>query len=204
MIVGLSGYARSGKDTAGKALIECGFVRRSFADKLRQFLLALDPIVDAEGVMGSDYGYGGELHPVADATTRRLSEVVNTHGWEDAKDYFDEVRELLQRCGTEAGRKVLGENVWVNAVMQEREAFELTVITDVRFPNEAAAVLDRGGMVIRIKRPGVGPRTDDNGDVHPSETALDDWDFDAIVLNDGTEEELREEVLRLSARLMAA
>jgi dephospho-CoA kinase len=45
MIVGISGYARSGKDEAAKALVEMGFERRAFADKLREFLLALNPMV---------------------------------------------------------------------------------------------------------------------------------------------------------------
>jgi hypothetical protein len=163
VIVGLSGYARCGKDTAAKTLIDHGFVRVSFADKLRAFLLALNPIilqtVEGRGV--------------------RLAEIVeDSLGWEDAKDDFPEVRALLQRCGTEAGRQVLGENVWVEATL--RDLPNNVVVTDVRFPNEAQAIKDLGGRIIRITRPHFGPTNP-----HPSETALDDWTFDHHVVNDG-------------------
>lgn len=52
------------------------------------------------------------------------------------------------------------------------------IITDVRFPNEAEAIKDRGGFIIRIDRPGVEPVN-----AHPSETALDNWDFDYRIAN---------------------
>ena len=53
-------------------------------------------------------------------------------------------------------------------------------MTDVRFPNEAQRIKDLGGVVWRVKRPGVGP-----ANYHESETALDDWPFDAVLENDG-------------------
>ena len=46
MIIGLSGYAQSGKDTVAKVLIEeYGFTRIAFADKIREFLYDLNPQV---------------------------------------------------------------------------------------------------------------------------------------------------------------
>ena len=46
MIVGFSGYARCGKDTAADHLVEhYGFEHRGFADKLREALYALNPII---------------------------------------------------------------------------------------------------------------------------------------------------------------
>jgi len=52
------------------------------------------------------------------------------------------------------------------------------VITDTRFPNEAKAIKDAGGIVIRVDRPGVKAVN-----THPSETALDDWNFDYKIMN---------------------
>lgn len=52
------------------------------------------------------------------------------------------------------------------------------IITDCRFPNEAQAVKDKGGIIIRIDRPGVNPIND-----HPSETGLDNWKFDYKIAN---------------------
>ncbi len=199
LLVGLSGYARSGKDTAAKVLTEGSWVRESFADRLRAFLLALDPIVDGEvdsygeGCCDLCYSVVHEIKPT------RLSEIIADIGWERAKDSYAEVRELLQRCGTDAGRKVLGSDVWVNAVFTDWDGSTPTVVTDVRFPNEAEAIVARGGVVLRVNRPGVGPREDALGQVHPSETALDDWDFDAVLVNDGTLEDLHAKVVRAVA-----
>ena len=192
MIVGISGYARSGKDEAAKALIAAGWRRDAFADRLRAFLLAQNPIV---------------LYPVPGGVPEytRLSVLVNDIGWERAKLESPEVADLLLRCGTEAGRRVLGADVWVNAVMREYDlamnSYSLNpadeprlVITDVRFENEAEAIRQRGGLVIRIERPGVLPRRTSSGAWHVSETALDDYEFDSVILNDGTPEDLRRDI----------
>ena len=48
-IIGLSGFARSGKDEAAKVLVEeFGFKRVGFADKLREVLYALNPLVEVK------------------------------------------------------------------------------------------------------------------------------------------------------------
>jgi hypothetical protein len=57
-------------------------------------------------------------------------------------------------------------------------------------PNEADAIVDAGGQVIRITRPGVGPV---NG--HVTERALDGYDFDGVFANDRTPAALAAEVL---------
>jgi hypothetical protein len=71
------------------------------------------------------------------------------------------------------------------------------IITDVRFPNEAQAIVDRGGIMIRINRT---DKSRINAD-HPSETALDNWDgFNYIIDNNGTIEDLHahaEAILKL-------
>jgi hypothetical protein len=168
MLIGLAGYARSGKDTIGKILVERGFQRVAFADKLREFALAIDPII-------------------WDRPRFRLSDVVEVEGWEGAKEN-PEVRSLLQRLGTEAGRNILGEDVWVNAALDIPPGDY--VITDVRFPNELEAIRSRGGQVWLVSRPGYGPI---NG--HPSETALSGCRFDHVICNDFDIEHMKEQVL---------
>jgi hypothetical protein len=69
------------------------------------------------------------------------------------------------------------------------------IITDVRFPNEAQAIKDRGGIIIRIERPGGESHC---GGAHASETALDDYDFDIVINNDGTIDELIDKVKQLN------
>jgi len=75
------------------------------------------------------------------------------------------------------------------------------IITDTRFPNELAAVEERGGITIKVDRPyttvvGVSgiPATFSQTQFHSSETALDNSSFDYVILNNGTMEELIKEV----------
>lgn len=181
LIVGLSGYARSGKDEAAKILVEeFGFVRISFADKLRDFLYALNPIVEI--------GVNGEYI--------RLQEVIDHFGWDGYKDtpYVSEVRPLLQRLGTEAGRTVLWDSIWIDAAFAGLAKNGRYVIADARFPNEAEAIESRGGQIVRIERAGNGPAVLPDGTVHASETSLDDWRFEAILRNNGTLEEFHEKI----------
>jgi hypothetical protein len=177
-LIGLSGYARSGKDTAAAALVLDGWQRVSFADVLRNFLYAVNPVIMSSALFG----------------TTRLAEYVDTFGWEKAKDDVPEVRALLQRVGTDAGRNILGENVWIDAALSGLEPDGSYVVTDCRFPNEAQAIRDRGGYVFRITRPGFAPT---NG--HVSETALDDFRFDAHIGNVGSQADLAYKIRELAA-----
>ncbi|MEU6056956.1 hypothetical protein [Streptomyces sp. NPDC047097] len=180
LLVGLAGFARSGKDSAAQALIEGGWRRDAFADRLKSFLHRQNPLVPT----------------AADAPPVRLAPLVAAYGWDGAKTRFPEVRRLLHSTGTDAGRVTLGEDVWVDALFNdhapEREAL---VITDVRYPNEARAIQSRGGVLIWIDRPGVTPARDGNGVPYPSETALADWTFDAVLRNDGDLDDLRSRLI---------
>lgn len=168
-LVGLWGYAGSGKDTAAEALVADGWRRDAFADRMRTALYALNP-----KVVGS----------------ARVSDLVADFGWDRAKRECLEVRELLQRFGTEAGRSVLGENVWVDALMRNVQPGERVVVTDMRFPNELAAIRGAGGLTVAILRRDYGPV---NG--HVSETALADLGlFDVVLENDGTVADLHEQI----------
>lgn len=175
-IIGLSGYARSGKDEAAKILVEeFGFTRVAFADKLREVLYQLNPLVISD--KGQNFA--------------RVQWIVDNFGWDGYKKsiYSDDMRQLLQRLGTEAGRQTLWDSIWIDAAFASATENSKVVVTDCRFPNEAQAIKDRGGEVWRIERLGVGPANS-----HPSETSLDNWKFDAWLGNDGTLEEYRETV----------
>ena len=102
------------------------------------------------------------------------------------------VREFLQRVGTEGIRNGVHEDAWVNALFSDYYNQDQWIITDCRFPNEANAIKDRGGKIVRIVRPGVSAVN-----AHPSETALDEWDFDHVIHNDGTLEELKTKALEI-------
>ncbi|MFJ9827730.1 hypothetical protein ACIRSU_25705 [Streptomyces sp. NPDC101160] len=168
LLVGLAGAARSGKDTAAEALLSSGWQRKAFADKVKEMLYALDPIM-----LEKEYAEG--------VTSLRYE--VDGYGWETTKDVYPEVRQYLQRLGTEGGRAALGEDVWVHALLHDCETWGPTVITDVRFPNEADAIRSRGGLVILVERAGQDHAAHAG---HASENALAGYEFDAVIRNDGT------------------
>lgn len=118
------------------------------------------------------------------------------------------VREFLQKLGTDAMRYGLHPNVWVNALFADYKQDILAgptpnfegsgqaykhpnwIITDVRFPNEADAIREKGGLLIQVRRPDITVHTDMTP-LHESETALDDYTgFDHVIINDEGLEEL--------------
>jgi hypothetical protein len=168
MIIGLSGYAQSGKDTVAQILIsEFGFTRVAFADKIRELLVQIDPLIDGTG--------------------KRVSDVVEAFGWEDAKR-FHEVRRLLQDLGVGA-RNVFGKNFWVAIATKDLDPHTDYVFTDVRFTNEANILKELGGHIWRVHRPGYEAV---NG--HVSEHELNEWNFDEMVYNAGSLDDLSDVV----------
>lgn len=195
MIVGLNGYAQSGKDTAAEALVKAGYDRLAFADRMREALYALNPIVaavpDAGLVEHARENMGVKLAPGVGIEYLRLADAVDAVGWDEAKQ-LGEIRALLQRFGTEAGRDIHGRDCWVDLVMDQMMPGVDYVVTDARFANEVEAIHRAGGIVIRILREGTGPVND-----HVSDTGALDLHVDHTVLNNGTIAQLHAAVLDL-------
>ena len=191
MIIGISGYSGSGKDTIGAIIqyINCfnkgelsiedvckdykshewwleeqsDWEIRKFAGKLKDIASHLTGI-DIEDFEDQDFkktNLGREWWTTCDEGYQPMT-----------------VRDFLQKLGTDALRNGLHDNVWVNALMADYDEDSNWVITDTRFPNEAQAIKDKGGIVIRVDRPGVKPIN-----THPSETGLDNWKFDYTIAN---------------------
>lgn len=191
MIVGIGHKARRGKDTAASALVrDEGFVRIGFADALKELAVLVDPIVGETGPTNVGAGRG------------RLSYVVRQNGWDQAKDRYPEVRRFLQELGTGV-RQVLGEALWVEHVIRQVGDRDV-VIPDVRFPNEAQAIKDAGGIVVRIDR-AVPPRIAASASsTHDSETALDGWEFDYTIDNGGSIVDLENAIKEIVAEAKKA
>ena len=86
---------------------------------------------------------------------------------------------------------------WIPHPLMEPETYPNWIITDMRFPNELEAIKSRGGISIRVNRPyttvvgGNGiPATFNQNQFHPSETALDNAEFDYTIENNSTIEDL--------------
>jgi hypothetical protein len=188
VIIGLGHVAQVGKDTAAEGLIrDLGFQRHKFAAKLLELAMFADPIVS---------GIAGPQPANVNVGHGRFAWTVKGMGYDEAKSAYPEVRRFLQTLG-EGGRKVFGEDFWVDAAFAALPANRDVVFTDVRYRNEAEAIQAAGGYVIKVNRPG---RV---GSGHVSETDLADFDgWDAVVDNSGSIEQLQGEIVRLAREWM--
>lgn len=181
-ILGLTGFARSGKDTVADYLVEnYGFQKVSFAAPLKDMLRRLNPIVGSQLVRNAQ-----------DNTARpiRLEDLYSQYkDHEGVKNspYGEEVRDLWQRLGTDCVRAE-DEEFWVRAAMGQLSEGGRYVFTDCRFPNESQAIIDSSAKyasIWRVSRPGVQAV---NG--HVSEQYVGKLGENAVVTNDGTLDEL--------------
>lgn len=181
MIVGLGHVKQVGKGSAAEGLQrDLGFREIGFADKLKELAMISDPIIYANAVTNVGVGSG------------RLAKLVQSvGGWDKAKDTFPEIRAYLQRLG-EGGRAVFGDYFWIDQVFAQVIDEERVVVSDVRYRNEFEHILECGGKLIRIDRPGYLPVG------HVSETDLaeiHDEMWDAVVVNDGTVIQLQQKIV---------
>ena len=207
-LIGISGYSGAGKDTVGRVIqyLNCfnvgsvpineaihaehdwwmeeqsGWEIKKFAGKLKQIasLLTGIPIQKFEDQEFKKTLLGPEW------SRRELYE--SKAPWIAVGEYIDvpmSVREFLQKLGTESLRTGLHENVWLNALFADYTPESKWIITDVRFPNEAESIKSRGGIIIRVDRPGLKALND-----HPSEKSMDDYKFDYRITNSSSLENL--------------
>lgn len=188
-IVALTGVARSGKDTVAGFMNSFSYQRVAFADAVKEMVLALDPIIDGEV---EDCRFGDNERDHQKVGFRRLQHYVAAGGMEKAKEH-PEVRRLLQRMGTEAGREVLGKNIWIDVARTKITSVLAgngrVVVTDCRFVNEAEAIRKMGGVIWKLERPGAGIGTH-----HASEQQIGAIRADWVVLNNTTLDALRQAV----------
>lgn len=160
-VVGLAGYAGSGKNAAAEAL---GGVTIGFADPLYAGLATMLGV------------------PEEQLRARATKELPLGVG--------KSPRDLLRSLGTEWGRQLVRDDLWIwrarERILAARKAgASIVVICDVRFQNEAAFVRQElGGEIWWIDRPGIVP-----GD-HLSDRSLKAEHADRVVQNAGTLDEL--------------
>jgi hypothetical protein len=94
-------------------------------------------------------------------------------------------RYLMQTLGTEWGRQIIGEDIWVETVvsqiktLQAAQKHPLIVIDDLRFGNEAKAIVNLGGKIYRVRRAGF----DYTGE-HASEQPIPEQYIEGELVND--------------------
>lgn len=129
MIIGLTGKKGSGKSTVAGMLCEKYDYRiMSFATPIKDMLMAMGLTED---------------------------EIYNVDLKEKTIERFGKSpREMLQLLGTEFGRNLIADDVWVRTLEAKIESADRIVIDDVRFVNEAEMIRSKGGKIIRVTRMG--------------------------------------------------
>ena len=171
VLIGFAGRKFAGKDTAAEALD--GFVPFKCASTLKEMTRTF---LRKQGVR-----------------EEMVERLVEGDLKETPMPFFGKLstcRELQQKLGTEFGREILGENIWINNELSACADVPRVVFTDVRFDNECESIKSKGGFMIRVSRKGTSTEFSD----HPSETAIDTLDVDYEITNNGTIEELHAHV----------
>ena len=205
MIIGICGFIGSGKDTAANYLVGWhGFRRDSFAGALKDAVAHV-------------FGWDRELLEGLTTEARAWREQVDPWWAERLGMPHLTPRWVLQYWGTEVCRQGFHDDIWIAALENRlRQRTGHTVISDVRFPNEVAAIRNAGGRIVWIKRGAdpewcstlvqmrehdiaLGIRTDymKQFDVHASEWAWVGTRFDTVVDNNGSVEQLYEQLKNL-------
>ncbi len=220
LFVAISGKKGSGKDELARLIhlrLDSKFSSEitHFADPLKEMCIQLFGL-DRNLVYGSNADKerlttvewdGFPLRVSCKYSSETILEPINTNGvtWGDDLVELNENgllrkvprsgpmthRELLQVMGTDIFRERVYGNIWAEyPFKQDWKDANVVFIADCRFPNEVAETLNHGGVVIRVER--------DTGhaDTHPSETALNGYDWNQpnhfLVTNNGTLDDLRD------------
>ena len=208
MIIGFVGLIGSGKDTAADYLVNFhGFRRDSFAGTLK----------DAVSVV---FGWDRTLLEGRTKESREWREKQD-EWWTARLGIKITPRWVLQHWGTEVCRQGFHNDIWIASLENKlRKTNDSIVISDVRFPNEIQAIHNAGGNVIRVKR-GEEPEwyesalsynRGENGnmtwaisraklermEIHASEYSWVGGDIDGVITNNGTIDDLYNQIKNLA------
>ena len=168
VLIGIGGYAGAGKDTLADLLVEhFSFVKIAFADPMREIASVINPVVGFIDATDSK-----------ECEVVRYNDAVEMLGYNMAKTIYPEIRQFLQRLGTEAGRNVLGTDIWVNDAMRRAKPHRRVVFPDMRFQNEAHVIRSANGRTVRVERHDVEVLNS-----HVSEHDLNGWAYDLFIHN---------------------
>jgi len=202
MIIGICGFIGSGKGTVADLLQQQhGFIKISFADSLKD-------------AVSTVFGWPRHLLEGDTDASRTFRENVDPW-WANRLSIPDLTpRLILQLWGTEVCRDNFHKDIWIASMERKIQDALLTcaenyhsariVIPDTRFPNEVEMIQRMDGQVWQVKR---GPDPDwvinyrQNNilpdHIHPSEWAWANTNFNQVIPNNGTLEDLKKNILQL-------
>ena len=198
MIIGICGLIGSGKGTVADVLVDQGFKKVSFADKLK------------DGV-STIFGWDRAMLEGDTDESRQWREQRDDF-WSAETEMEVTPRLALQLFGTDCLRNGFHDGVWVSLLKKHMlDNPGNYVVPDVRFRNEQNMIRDLGGEIWRVQRGDIpewygcamldnttGSDLMEEYDVHPSEYKWIDMNnkFDVTLYNEGTIEDLKQLVLR--------
>jgi hypothetical protein len=213
MIIGICGFIGSGKDTIADYLVNLhGFRRESFANSLKDAVAQV-------------FGWDRTMLEGRTKQAREWREQ-RDEWWSNRLGMNVTPRLVLQYWGTDVLRRNFHDDIWIASLENKlRNSRDHVVISDCRFPNEIKAIKQAGGKVIRVVRgeepawyqdainANSGPSNMswsisktklERLKIHASETSWVGTDFDAVLDNNGTLDELYQQVKNLVQDLPVA
>lgn len=195
MLISISGLIGSGKDTIADYLVNHhGFRRESWAGSLKDAVSCV-------------FGWDRILLEGKTAESRRWRELPD-EWWSNRLGEKIVPRTVLQEWGTEVCRNGYHDDIWIASLENKlRNTRDHIVISDSRFPNELDSVKRLGGVTVRVQRGANPPWVDEYLEygrtfefakkypkVHASEFSSLTCEYDHIVKNDGTIDELHSKI----------
>ena len=214
MIIGVCGFIGSGKDTIADYLVNIHQFRRdSFANTLKDAVSAV-------------FGWDRDMLEGRSKKSREWRET-RDGWWSERLGREITPRLMLQLWGTEVCRQGFHDDIWIASLENKiRQSEDDVVISDCRFPNEIQAIRNAGGIVVRVIR---GPEPEWYDDcvvmnrgpvrnlswalsrermertgIHASETAWVGTEFDVVIDNNGTMDDLYRQINDLVQDLQAS
>jgi hypothetical protein len=181
MLIGVVGLIGSGKDTVSKRLEQKhGFRRDSFAKSLKDAVSAM-------------FNWDREMLEGNGNDSRQWREQPDEF-WSKKFGKTVTPRWVLQHFGTEVMRQHMHDAIWIDSCLSRYDG-RPTVISDTRFQNELKTIKENKGQIILVKRGELPTREQmqDKG-AHKSEWDWMGWNFDHVIENDGSKEDLYKKV----------
>ena len=168
-LIGITGYKRSGKDTAGEYFIKQGYIKYAFAGPLKKACKEIFMFTE-EQTDGNDKEKHDDRWNIS---ARKVFQRFGTEIFrERLTEFYPEMDNIKENFWTYRFK------IWYQNQLNINKDVKI-VVTDVRFDNEVEIIKELSGIIIKVERLNVK-----NKDQHKSETSIGKIKYDYLVKND--------------------